>query len=301
VAVDVSVCIATWRRPEGLARLLASLARQKLPDELSLEVLVVDNDALASAEPVLERFRAQLPLRAFREPRRNIAHARNRALDHARGRWLAFVDDDEEVHEGWLDAYWTRAELAEADGWFGPVLPRFAPGGATWLAQERLFGRPRPATGSELGVAQVSTSNAFVRRGLFEARRFDAAFGRSGGEDSELFGRCLRAGARLRWCDEAVVYEHVPAERQRLRWLAQRAWRGGVVATQLARRDHPGAAADGLRAARALLALALFSAAALAALCRGRVAAARAALRACTQAGHLFALCGGAYEEYRDP
>lgn len=295
--VDVSICIATWRRPQGLARLLESLLRQKLPPGLELEVLVVDNDAQQSAAPVLERFRSRLPLRCFVEPQRNIACARNCALEHARGAWIAFVDDDEELCEGWLSAYWTRIQQGDADGWFGPVRPHFEAGGRALAAC--LYRGPRARTAPLLGVAELSTSNACVRRSLIETRRFDPSFGRSGGEDSEFFGRCLRAGARLRWCAEAIVTEYVPAERQRLRWLAQRAFRGGTVATRLERRWRPGIALDLARAARALAGLALFSCAAPILLCAGAVPAVAAWLRVCTQAGHLFSLCGGSYEEYR--
>ena len=49
---DVSVCIATYRRPEGLRRLLESLEAQALPEDFSVEIVVVDNDP-PSAEPVV--------------------------------------------------------------------------------------------------------------------------------------------------------------------------------------------------------------------------------------------------------
>jgi glycosyltransferase involved in cell wall biosynthesis len=40
----LSVCIATYRRPELLARLLTSLAQQKLVNGIELEIVIVDND-----------------------------------------------------------------------------------------------------------------------------------------------------------------------------------------------------------------------------------------------------------------
>ena len=46
---DVSVCVATYRRPESLARLLESLARLKLAEGPTLEILIVDNDPQRSA------------------------------------------------------------------------------------------------------------------------------------------------------------------------------------------------------------------------------------------------------------
>ena len=119
--IDISVCVATYRRPAGLARLLESLQRQKLPDGVSVEIWVVDNDPDSPAI-------APPGVGWLREPRRNIAHARNRALLEARGEWLAFIDDDETADEDWLSAYWTRAQQGEpdggdADGFFGPVIP----------------------------------------------------------------------------------------------------------------------------------------------------------------------------------
>jgi len=297
---DISVCVATYRRPRGLERLLESLTRQKLRPGASFELVVVDNDAEGSAAPVLDCFAERLPLRAFSEPRRNIAHARNLALERARGRWLAFVDDDEQAHEGWLAAYLSRIEAGEdADGWLGPVLPRLEQPGPEWLPVERFFGRPRPQSGSQVALAQLCTSNACLRRRLLEVRRFDPGLGRSGGSDTELFGRLLRAGACFRWCDEAVVSESIPPSRHRLAWLLQRAFRGGVVTTQLDRARLGSGSALALRAPRALAGLAACGCALPLAALRGRAGAATALLRASTQAGHLWALAGGGYEEYR--
>jgi len=255
---DVSVCVATYRRPESLARLLASLARLKLATEPTLEILIVDNDPQRSGAATA-RSLGEFPhlVRWLEEPRRNIAHARNRAVDEASGRWLAFIDDDEVADEHWLAAHWQRAAEAECDG-----------------------------------------GNAFVRRALFEGRegrRFDPAFGRSGGEDCELFGRMLQAGARFCWCDEAIVTEFVSAARYRLGryrlgWLGRRAFRGGFLHTRLEQRRlgrGPALVQGGIRA---VAGLPLFAMATPLAALAGRPAAARAWLRTCTQAGHLWAL-----------
>ena len=105
---DVSVCIATFRRPSGLARLLDSLAKLKLPEGVTVEIVVVDNDPAASAAPILAGWRATPHvLRAFGEPRANVSHARNRGVAESRGRWLAFIDDDEVADENWIAGFWT--------------------------------------------------------------------------------------------------------------------------------------------------------------------------------------------------
>jgi len=101
MGLDVSICIATYRRPEGLSRLLDSLERLKLPTGVRVEIIVVDNDYNASAASiVLSRSSSLEPIHYCVEPRRNIALARNRALVEASGEWILFIDDDEVVVEG---------------------------------------------------------------------------------------------------------------------------------------------------------------------------------------------------------
>jgi glycosyltransferase involved in cell wall biosynthesis len=293
--VDVSICVATYRRPEGLARLLASLGRMKLPEGLRLELLVVDNDPQAPEEAALPDA-GGLPARRLREPQRNIACARNRALQAACGDWVAFVDDDEVVHEQWLAAFVAQAGRTPCDGLFGPVLARAEwpeAGGLAWLA---IFTRERFASGARVPLAAARTGNAFLRRRLFDGVVFEPAFGRSGGSDTQLFARLLARGADFRWCDEAQVEEWLPPERLRARWLLRRAFRGGNLHGRLARRAPPARvalaalrAAAGLCAAAALLP---FGAAA------GRLGALRAAMRVASAAGRIHGLLGGHVQGY---
>jgi hypothetical protein len=292
--VDVSICVATCRRPAGLARLCASLARLKLPPGLRVEVVVVDNDPDAPEVAPLPDSGA-LPARRLREPERNIARARNRALAAARGAWIAFVDDDEEVHEDWLDAYFAQAERTPCDGLFGPVIARAeAPerGGERWLA---FFTPERFETGVRVPLAGLRTGNAFVRRRLLEGEAFDPALGRSGGSDLELFAALAARGADFRWCGEASVVEWVPAERLRGGWLLRRAFRGGNVHGRLARRGSPA------QVARAALRAAAGICAALALLPLYAVAGRPfiGAMRVVRAGGRVSGFCGHVYEEYR--
>jgi succinoglycan biosynthesis protein ExoM len=298
---DVSICIATFRRPYGLVRLLYSLALLKLPEGLAVEIIVVDNDAAEGARSqAVAACEFARTARWFVEPRQNIALARNRAVSEARGHWIAFIDDDEVADENWLAAFWTWVERDAGDGLLGPVLPRLDKVATPWLDVETFYSRPRHASGTPLDARELSTSNALVRRALFADRCFDPAWGRTGGSDFELFDRMLAAGARFLWCDEAIVRETIPARRHRLGWLAQRAFRGGVGFTRLQlQRRRSGAVKRGLP--RALAALAVLMPLLPLSLLAGRPAATRVWLRICTQAGHLWAFAGRSYEEYRCP
>jgi succinoglycan biosynthesis protein ExoM len=299
MGVDVSICITTYRRSAGLSRLLDSLERLKLPPGLRAETIVVDNDAGESARSIVEaRADALDPIRYCVEPRRNISHARNHAVSRARGEWLVFIDDDEAAEEDWIARYWELIERAQFDGAIGPVLPRLEEVVTPWLDVETFYTRRPHATGELLGAGDLYVGNSLVRRRLFDEHSFDPAFGRTGGEDSEIFGRMLRAGAHFLWCDEARVVEFLPPERHRLGWLAQRAFRGGCVYTRLARSSTSGGSLK--RALRALAQLCGFALLIPLAALGGRRALARIVQRMCTQAGHLWALMGRSYEEYGD-
>ena len=116
MGVEVSICAVTFRRPRGLARLLESLGRLKLPEGVAAEIVLVDNDPEGAAfhAPDRQESAGGLAVHWHHEPRGDIAHARNRCVDAARGRWIAFIDDDEAAHEGWIAAFHWLSEQVEA-------------------------------------------------------------------------------------------------------------------------------------------------------------------------------------------
>ena len=138
---DVSVCIATYRRPQRLARLLEGLSRQKLAEGPTVEIVVVDNDLDGSAGPIVNSAPVSFPIQYIVEERANVAGARNRGVAAAQGTWIAFLDDDEVPHEGWLAAYWECVQTGDADGWFGPVLPILEAPATPWLDIETFYAR----------------------------------------------------------------------------------------------------------------------------------------------------------------
>src|SRR5438477_7098724 len=93
----ISVCICTFKRQPFLRRLLAALAAQETGRLFTFSVIVADNDRHESAKPVVDEWSAGSMLRVdyCLEPRQNIALTRNKAIAHATGHFIAFIDDDE--------------------------------------------------------------------------------------------------------------------------------------------------------------------------------------------------------------
>src|SRR5256885_10298162 len=104
MAAAVSVVVATHDRPAALAACLASLARLEPPPG-GFEVVVVDDGSPDPPDDVLAAAADRLDVRLVRRERSGgPAIARNDGVQQARGRVLAFTDDDCRADPAWLRA-----------------------------------------------------------------------------------------------------------------------------------------------------------------------------------------------------
>ena len=153
-AVDhVTIIVCTYRRPEGLRRLLRSLEHLE-EAAWPFRCLVVDNEPECSA---LNLEAHSFPLEIVQEQQTGIPWARNagleKALESPDCRFIAFVDDDEEVPSHWLVSLLEVWEKTGASVVTGPVVPRFEEPPPSWVHSEGLFESESHSTGAELPVA----------------------------------------------------------------------------------------------------------------------------------------------------
>jgi succinoglycan biosynthesis protein ExoM len=301
--MNVSLCIATHRRPGRLAALLSDIAQQ---DRRPSEVIVVDNDAAGSAQPVVERFVAEgapFPLRYEVQPVRGIALTRNRTVQLASGDWIAFIDDDERPPKAWLQRLVDAAARYEADGVLGPVLPVVPPEAPAWIRRGRFYDVPELASGGAVPLNKLRIGNALVRGDRLRAEPgpFDTAYGLKTGEDGDMLARLVHKGAKIVWCREAAVQEPVEPRRLRLEWLLQRGLSGGqeFARMTLAGRYGP---VTGVRRTylflRALAQLIIALGLTIATCPMGRHHAARWLIAASANLGKLTVFFGWHYSEY---
>jgi glycosyltransferase involved in cell wall biosynthesis len=303
----VTVAVLTYRRPDDLAEALPMLldhAEEVASPVRRVEVLVVDNDPEASGRPVVERI-ASPRVRYVVEPTPGIAAARNRALREAGGSdLLVFVDDDERPHPGWLSHLLATQERCGAAVVAGAVVSAFDGELDPWIEAGGFFRRRRLPTGTPIDVAATNNLLLDMARVREVGARFDPAFGITGGSDT-LFTRTLSAaGARMVWCDEAVVTDCVPTARMSRRWVLRRAFRSGNSAVRV---DLVLAASAVRRARARVLALArgvprlLAGGArwALGCLIGSHAHRARGLRTAARGAGMVAGTVGVAYQEYR--
>ncbi|MFY0691631.1 MAG: glycosyltransferase family 2 protein [Paracoccaceae bacterium] len=235
----VAICIATYQRPRGLAALIESLNKQEFRGDVpEVTLVIVDNDPANLAQDTLGDLAdlSRWPVIYVPEDTRGIVAARNRALDEAPAETdvFVFVDDDETVVEGWLEALMTTRAATGATAVQGPMVPRYQNDPPDWIRSLRIFDIGPFQQGERLWFA--ATGNALVDAAFVRQHRlrFDLRFNRSGGEDEEFFGRVREAGGVIRAAAEAVAYDEVPQARMTSRWVLRRAFRMGNTLGRIA-------------------------------------------------------------------
>ncbi len=232
--IETSIVIPSYRRPELLARALRQCLAQRGVDS-PFEIVVVDNDPAASAREIVAEIAATaaVPVRHVHEARPGISHARNTGVAAAAaGRYLVFLDDDEEPAPDWLAAFVATIRTSGADLAVGPVYPRFTAGDADAYRRRKYTRDACVPTGTRLARwAGIGNTILDKARCFNCAEPFDPALGLTGGEDTVFLHQLLRTGRTLVWCAEAAVYETVPADRLDPKYLLRRAFRGGQGVT----------------------------------------------------------------------
>jgi GT2 family glycosyltransferase len=176
--------------------------------EVPWEVVVVDDGSPEPLDSIAEAFHERLDLRIERQGNAGPARARNRGVAVARGRFIAFTDDDCLPEPDWLRALLRREALA----------PGAMVGGTTINGLDgELF-----ASASQLIVDLVydhfnadpsratflASNNILCSRERFEAiGGFDVTFPRAGAEDRDFCDRWKTAGWPLVW-EPAARIEH---------------------------------------------------------------------------------------------
>jgi glycosyltransferase involved in cell wall biosynthesis len=206
----ISVCVGTYRRSAGLARLLDAL-RPQIEDRKGRELVVVnDGSHDAAYEAVAAKHRNWMSYHA-RPQNEGIASVRNHLAQYAQGEFILYTDDDCAPSNCWVD--WADAVLTH-----NPHLDVLA--GTTkglFDGREGLLGR----TWAHYGLIpwpqftpdfqRFVTACVAIRRALLlEAGGFRVMPAWGGvGEDSDLSRRLSARGARMRLDDNWWVHHDV--------------------------------------------------------------------------------------------
>lgn len=197
---DFSVVIPTSQQSPLLLKCLDALAQQKLPRD-QYEIIVVDDDNSPDTAATVTLFLKQviasggpLEIRYLGQSQsRGPAAARNRGWRAARGRIIAFTDDDCLPQPTWLSA----------------ALLSFQRGAQVVTGQLHvtLPNSPKPAAAPQyLESGDLLSANCFCRKSVLErVGGFEEAFYFAWREDNDLQFKFIEAGIPISRCPQAIV------------------------------------------------------------------------------------------------
>ncbi len=97
-----SLIICTYNRSSFLKETIESIW-ECFATRYTYEILVIDNNSTDATAAVVEGFKHLPVLTYIKELKQGLSHARNRGIKEAKYDILVFLDDDIDIHEGYLD------------------------------------------------------------------------------------------------------------------------------------------------------------------------------------------------------
>lgn len=240
----VTIGACTFRRQDGLRDLLASIAKLRCDADVSIDIVIVDNDETPSAKELVQSLAPDLPwpCRYIHEPRPGIPQARNRILEECLGSdFLLFVDDDETVDPELLNEHLRIQKQTGAQFVQGPCIMTVPDTSDAWWLDTAFF---KQKTFADAAPRYESwTNNVLIEMQFVERNnvRFDDMLRYAGGSDTLFFQDIVRAGGKGAFAAKAIVYEVQTKSRLNWRWALNRQYRYGVTRanTQLLRKSKP--------------------------------------------------------------
>ena len=240
--IEYSVVLCTHNQADRLRTTLSGLNALRQP-EAAWELLIINNASTDETEETLgttDWRPAEVAVRIIMEPKLGLSNARNRGIDEADGSYIVFLDDDETPDENWLVEYERAIRNWQPDALGGRIEVLFEQGKRPAWLQDELLGflgqlshGPEAKRLTDQGTPLFGGNFGFRKTVFDTIGLFDASLGRkggenSGGEDTEMYRRMIKAGMDIRWIPDAVIYHRIQASKLRKSYFHELHFRPGT-------------------------------------------------------------------------
>lgn len=223
---NISICICTRNRKEGLNKLLDSIENLEIPSETNIRIVIVENESKNISENIIKDFssKSKFKINYFLETKQGLSFARNKSVKEANGcEFCCFVDDDQIVAPDWLSELMRCQREFDSDGVWGTNPPVFIKEVPLFIKQ---FHTPKLFNYGAV-VKSAFTNCLMIRKEYLDRIEgpFDLRLNFTGGEDSYLTNLITNLGAVIRYNPNARAYEIIPDDRTTVKYLIKRTYR----------------------------------------------------------------------------
>jgi len=212
-----SVIVAVRNEKNHIKKCLEGIFSQDIKDKY--EVIIVDGMSTDGTYEILKNMKKH-KFTLLKNEKINAAAGRNRGIEKAKGKFIAFVDGDAIPKKNWLSNIKSAFESSDAKvaGVGGPdLLPEDSSEkekciGLVMTSPLARGGRINPSTqhtlsNEERSVGHIPTCNLCLKKSVLdEMKGFDETFAK--GQDLELNHRIKKAGYTLLYSPKVVVVHY---------------------------------------------------------------------------------------------
>ncbi|HEY9802538.1 MAG TPA: hormogonium polysaccharide biosynthesis glycosyltransferase HpsE [Leptolyngbyaceae cyanobacterium] len=247
--IDFTVAIPTYNGAERLPQVLDKLLAQTGIEHLHWEVIVIDNNSSDRTPEVVKDYQpkfTQCELKYFVETQQGLAFGRLKAVNEAKGKFVAFLDDDNLAEPDWvLQSYNFGEEHPLAGAWSGQIHGDFEVKPPDNFSQIQPFlairehgQKPFIFDADNLrlppGAALVIRKQAWLES-VPQHFAFTGRVGKSlvAGEDTEVILHLHKSGWEIWYNPKMEIYHQIPHWRLERNYLLKIARACGLAIFQL--------------------------------------------------------------------
>lgn len=234
----LSIIVCTYNRASLLKNCLQSLEKQTT-NKKNYEVIVINNNSSDNTSQVVkDLMEGQLSnIKEVIERKQGLSYARNHGWKKARGKYVAYIDDDATAECDWVEQILKFIKRKPNINAFGGPYSRFSTRPfPDWLPQN-YFTLNLGNTEKTLDLKKewISGSNMIFNKMLFyKYGGFRTDLGMKGskilyGEETEFLIRLRKGGTSVYYVPKIRVKHLVPEGKLRLWWLLKCDYRGSYI------------------------------------------------------------------------
>ncbi len=112
--LKVSVIVPVYNTEKYLGECLDSIVNQTLGD---IEIIIINDGSTDSSQAIIDKYQKEYPLmiKAYQQENKGLSATRNIALQHACGKYVAYIDADDYVYLDYLKVLYDLAEKNDSE------------------------------------------------------------------------------------------------------------------------------------------------------------------------------------------
>ncbi|MCX5694127.1 MAG: glycosyltransferase [Candidatus Omnitrophica bacterium] len=202
--MKVSFIIPVYNNANTLSNTVESILKQKTNQ--ALEIIIIDDGSTDNpAERLAKLFSENKNIKLFRQKNKGEAAALNAALAHCEGEFVALIESDVELEEGWLTKVTREFDCPSIMGVGGHLVTAQDD---SWIARiagyeiELKFKNKPHCTKHITSANAIYRKEAFNKIGRFNENLLNAAL------DADFNSRIINCGYKLIYVENALAIHH---------------------------------------------------------------------------------------------